>query len=87
MTLYPVTKCTPARAADLIEVHGSDRVMVNSAGDWGVSDPTAVPKFMAEMRRRGHTEQTVRKVVYDNPARFFGQCRRFGFTPRGNSAP
>ncbi|NOS99684.1 MAG: metal-dependent hydrolase [Phycisphaerales bacterium] len=83
MTLYPVTKCTPARAADMIEVHGVERVMVNSAGDWGVSDPTAVPKFVAEMRRRGHDEETIRTVVYDNPVRFFAQCGRFRFTPRG----
>src|SRR3954452_23419215 len=45
MTLYPITKCTPARAADMVEVHGADRVMVNSAGDWGHSDPLAVPEF------------------------------------------
>ncbi len=48
MTLYPITKCTPARAADMIEVYGSERVMVNSAGDWGHSDPLAVPELIFE---------------------------------------
>jgi len=77
MTLYPRTKCTSARAADMIEVYGTERVMVNSAGDWGVSDPMAVPKFVAEMRRRGHREAAIRRVVLDNPLRFFSACRRF----------
>ncbi|MGL4511450.1 MAG: TatD family hydrolase [Lacipirellulaceae bacterium] len=77
MTLYPTTKCTPERAADLVERYGAERVMVNSAGDWGPSKPTAVPDFVFEMRRRGHAEGTIRRVVLDNPLRFFGQCGRF----------
>src|SRR5262249_30439021 len=67
MTLYPTTKCTPARAADIIEMVGTDRIMANSAGDWGKSDPLAVPELIQELRRRGHSEADIRKVVYDNP--------------------
>lgn len=81
MTLYPVTKCTPSRAADIIEMWGDDRIMVNSAGDWGPSNPIAVPDFIQEMRRRGHSESRIRKIVYDNPLEFFRQSRRFQFTP------
>ena len=81
MTLYPVSKCTPARAADLVERYGDERVLVNSAGDWGPSKPTAVPDFILEMRRRGHSEQAIRKVVYENPIRFFSQSRNWSFTP------
>ncbi len=77
MTLYPTTKCTPARAADIIEMVGAERIMVNSAGDWGVSDPLAVPQFMLEMRRRGHSEGLIRQVVYDNPLAFWRQCARW----------
>jgi uncharacterized protein len=77
MTLYPITKCTPARAADMIEMYGSDRIMVNSAGDWGHSDPLAVPEFIFEMKSRGHDEALIKKITYDNPLAFFGQCRRF----------
>ena len=82
MTLYPITKCTPARAADMVELYGTGRIMVNSAGDWGHSDPLAVPEFIFEMRSRGHDESTIRKVVFENPLAFFGQCSRFTFTPR-----
>lgn len=82
MTLYPITKCTPARAADMIEIYGTERILVNSAGDWGQSDPLAVPEFCFEMRARGHDEATIRQVVYDNPLAFFAQCTRFHFSPR-----
>ncbi len=85
MTLYPITKCTPARAADMIEMYGTERIMVNSAGDWGHSDPLAVPEFIFEMRRRGHGEATIRRVVYENPLAFFSQCSRFSFTPRSET--
>src|SRR5689334_21856848 len=27
MTLYPITKCTPARAADMIEMYGPERIL------------------------------------------------------------
>lgn len=83
MTLYPVSKCTPARAADMVEIYGPERLLVNSAGDWGPSKPTAVPDFILEMRRRGHAESLIRQVVYDNPMKFFSQSRGFDFLPAG----
>jgi predicted metal-dependent TIM-barrel fold hydrolase len=78
MTLYPTTKCTPERAIDMIEKYPNERLLVNSAGDWGRSNPLAVPELIMEMRRRGHSDAAIRKVVYDNPRTFFGQCRRQG---------
>ncbi len=82
MTLYPITKCTPQRAVDIIEMCGGERLLVNSAGDWGPSKPTAVPDLILEMRRRGHSEDLIRKVVYDNPIEFFSQSENFNFLPR-----
>jgi len=77
MTLYPTTKCTPERAADIIEMVGTERIMANSAGDWGKSDPLAVPELVLALRRRGHSEEAIRKVVYDNPLAFWRQCARW----------
>ncbi|MFW6058737.1 MAG: TatD family hydrolase [Phycisphaeraceae bacterium] len=77
MTLYPDTKCTPQRAADIIETYGSERLWVNSAGDWGPSDPLAVPKCRHEMRMRGHPDTTVQRITYDNPHAFLSQSDRF----------
>lgn len=87
MTLYPVTKCTPARAADIIEMYGPERLMVNSAGDWGPSKPTAVPDFIMEMRRRKHPESVIRRIVYENPLAFFRQSANFRFVPRETGEP
>jgi predicted metal-dependent TIM-barrel fold hydrolase len=77
MTLYPVSKCTPARAVDMIERYGAERLCVNSAGDWGPSKPTAVPDLILEMRRRKLPESLIRKVVFDNPRTFFEQSKHF----------
>jgi hypothetical protein len=70
ITLYPTTKATPERAADMVEMYGPDRLMVNSSADWGPSDPLSVPRFIAAMRRRGHDEAVIRQVVHDNPQRW-----------------
>jgi predicted metal-dependent TIM-barrel fold hydrolase len=77
MTLYPETKCTPQRAADIIEMYGNERIWINSAGDWGPSDPLAVPKAQREMRRRGHSPESVTKISFDNPRTFLGQSKKF----------
>lgn len=77
ITLYPLTKGTPERAADMVEMYGPERILVNSSADWGPSDPTAVPQFIQAMRRRGHCDELIRKVVYDNPRAFMRQSKNF----------
>ncbi len=77
MTLYPDTKCTPQRAADIIEMYGQERIWINSAGDWGHSDPLAVPKARLEMARRGHQRATIDKISFDNPKTFLAQSPNF----------
>jgi predicted metal-dependent TIM-barrel fold hydrolase len=77
MTLYPESKCTPARAIDILEVYGTERIWMNSACDWGVSIPLAVPKTALEMKRRGHSAELIDKVVYQNPLQFLSQSPRF----------
>jgi uncharacterized protein len=77
MTLYPESKCTPARAIDILEVYGTERIWMNSACDWGVSVPLAVPRTALEMRKRQHTEDWIDKVIYQNPIRFMSQSPKF----------
>jgi predicted metal-dependent TIM-barrel fold hydrolase len=77
MTLYPETKCSPARAIDILETCGHERIWLNSACDWGVSDPLAVPKTALEMKKRGHQVAAIEKVVYRNPQKFLSQCPKF----------
>jgi predicted metal-dependent TIM-barrel fold hydrolase len=77
MTLYPESKCTAARAIDILETFGMERVWMNSACDWGISDPLAVIKCALEMRKRKHDQNVINKVIYENPRRFLGQCPNF----------
>jgi predicted metal-dependent TIM-barrel fold hydrolase len=56
---------------------GTDRIMANSAGDWGKSDPLAVPELILELKRRGHAESAIRKLVYENPLAFWRQSARW----------
>jgi predicted metal-dependent TIM-barrel fold hydrolase len=77
MTLYPVSKCTPQRAADMIERYGPERLMANSAGDWGPSKPTAIPDLIMELKKRGHTKELIQRVVYNNPKTFFSQSKGY----------
>jgi predicted metal-dependent TIM-barrel fold hydrolase len=77
ITLYPESKATPARAVDMMEIYGLERLWVNSACDWGHSDPMAVPRTALELRRRGHTAATLDRLLFQNPRRFLSQCPRF----------
>jgi hypothetical protein len=77
LTLYPQTKVSAARAADMIEKYGPDRILVAGACDWGPSEPIAVPKFIAEMRRRRHPEALIERVVLGNPIAFLSQSPKF----------
>ena len=77
MTLYPDSKCTPQRAADIIEMHGTERIWINSAGDWGPSDPLAVPKCRLELASRGHTPALIDTVSFHNPKTFLSQSGKF----------
>jgi len=81
MTLYPTTKCTTQRAVDIIETFGTERIMANSAGDWGPSNPMAMPDFLRTLRSRGHDAMTIHKLVFENPLRFFSQARGYNFKP------
>jgi len=44
----------------MLERYGADRLWMNSACDWG-ERALAVPQAAIEMRRRGHTTQSVDK--------------------------
>jgi uncharacterized protein len=50
---------------------------MNSACDWGVSVPLAVPRAALEMRQRGHGAKQIDTLIFGNPARFLGQSKKF----------
>jgi hypothetical protein len=57
----------------LVQEYGSERIIINSAADWGVSDCLKVPKTAAHMLKSGIDQASVKKIVWDNPIAFFGQ--------------
>jgi len=81
LTLYPNTKVSLGRAVDMVERFGPERLIVNSACDWGLSRTDAVARFILEMRRRGHTEAAISRIVYENPKTFLSQCPKFKLNP------
>jgi predicted metal-dependent TIM-barrel fold hydrolase len=75
-TVYPNTKLSPERAANMILKYGVDRMMVNSSADWGPSKPLSVPFTAVELRRRGMEPAKIQQLVWDNPFRFYDQTGR-----------
>ena len=71
-TIYPFTKMGNERMVKIVEQYGAERIMVNSAADWGISDPLAVPKTAALMKMRGVDPEAIRKVTYQNAIDAFG---------------
>jgi predicted metal-dependent TIM-barrel fold hydrolase len=72
-SIYPNTKMDEQRMTKLVMEYGSERIIINSAADWGMSDPLKVPKTVAVMTESGIAASTIEKIVWENPATFFGQ--------------
>lgn len=72
-TIYPFTKMGNERMVEIVRQYGPERIFINSAADWGISDPLAVPKTAALMKEKGIVEEDIHKVVYQNALAAFGQ--------------
>jgi uncharacterized protein len=72
-TVYPKTKMGSERMVEIVKKYGSDRVIVNSSADWGVSDPLSVPKTANLMLARDIDVLHVHKTCYQNALDAYGQ--------------
>ena len=72
-TIYPKTKMGNERMVAVVEQYGSERIIVDSSADWGVSDPLAVPKTAGLMLERGISAEDVETVSYRNALAAYGQ--------------
>ena len=77
-SIYPQTKMDEPRMVALVKQYGAEKILVNSAADWGVSDPLKVPKTRDAMRAAGIAEDTLVKIFWQNPVAFFAQSGRLG---------
>ena len=71
-SIYPHTKMGNERMAEIVRRYGPDRLIVDSACDWGVSDPLAVPKTARLMALRGIAPEAIRQVTYANALAVYG---------------
>ena len=71
-SIYPQTKMGKDRMAEIVRRYGPERLIANSACDWGVSDPLAIPKTARVMSERGLSPEAVRMVTYANALAAYG---------------
>src|SRR5690606_12221285 len=72
-TSFSHTKMASVRRGEVVNHYGHERIIVDSAADWGISDPLAVPKTAALMRERGIPEEHIRLTCYQNALTAYGQ--------------
>ena len=75
-SIYPDTKMSPPRMVKILQEYGLERMLVNSAADWGRSDPLLTRTTADAMLDAGFTEDDVDLVLWRNPVEFYGQSGR-----------
>lgn len=75
-SIYPDTKMDPDRMVAILQRRGLDKVLVNSAADWGRSDPLTTVATARAMLAAGFSDDDVDKVLWRNPVEFYGQSGR-----------
>ncbi|AVT33179.1 MULTISPECIES: TatD family hydrolase [unclassified Plantactinospora] len=75
-SIYPETKMSPPRMVELLRKYGTERMLVNSAADWGRSDPLLTRATGEAMLAAGFDDDDVDRVLWRNPVEFYGQSGR-----------
>jgi predicted metal-dependent TIM-barrel fold hydrolase len=75
-SIYPDTKMDEDRMVRILSEYGTERMLVNSAADWGRSDPLKTRKTADAMLAAGFTDDDVDRVLWRNPVAFYGQSGR-----------
>jgi predicted metal-dependent TIM-barrel fold hydrolase len=79
-SIYPDTKMDPDRMVVILQQFGTERILVNSAADWGKSDPLRTYATGQAMLAAGFTADDVDQVLWRNPVAFYGQSGRLDLT-------
>ncbi len=86
-SIYPNTKMGNERMVEIVRKYGHQRIFIDSAADWGLSDPLAVPKTAQLMLENGIPEEQVRAVCYGNALAAYSQSGEFDESDWLNPAP
>ncbi len=72
-SIYPSTKMGNERMVDILTEYGAERIMVDSACDWGISEPLGVVKTARLALQRGISREQVELACYRNALTAYGQ--------------
>ena len=72
-SIYPHSKMTAERMAKIVQQFSPEHLIVDSACDWGVSDPLSVPKTARLMAEQGISADAIRMVTYANALEVYGK--------------
>jgi uncharacterized protein len=86
-SIYPDTKMSPPRMVAILQEYGLSRMLVNSAADWGRSDPLLTLRTAEAMRAAGFTDDDVDRVLWRNPVEFFGQSGKLDLSTVDGAEP
>lgn len=71
-SIYPDTKMDEDRMVAVLKAYGTEKMLVNSAADWGKSDPLKTRRTADAMLAAGFTDEDVDQVLWRNPVAFYG---------------
>lgn len=80
-SIYPDTKMDERRMVALLQEYGTDRMIVNSAADWGRSDPLKTARTGEAMLAAGFSADDVDQVLWRNPVAFYEQSGNLVLDP------
>lgn len=72
-SIYPSTKMGNERMVSLLKQYGAERIIVDSACDWGISEPLAVAKTAQLALQSGVDKAAVDLACYGNALAAYGQ--------------
>lgn len=72
-SIYPSTKMGNSRMVEILKQYGAKQIIVDSACDWGISEPLGVAKTARLALQSGVAEEQVRLACYQNALDAYGQ--------------
>ena len=72
-SIYPSTKMGNQRMVEILREYGAERIIVDSACDWGISEPLGVAKTAHLALESGIPKEQVRLACYQNALDAYGQ--------------
>ena len=85
LTVYPISKLTPARVSAIIRQFGGERVLVNGSADWGISDPLSLVKVVEYLKGYGHSAATMQGLVFSTANAFYSHSPKWKPEPGLNA--